>query len=472
MYSGSLKIKKKILCVDGANLNDITTDQNPNEKIIYCSQNLPLKNFKFNKKSDHNFEPLEVLESKSFGGLSNVWRANSLRFLKNDFDEWPISYDILKNYYEKCEEVMKVSHFNDDISEEFKINEKKIDESKLNLYSDFIKVFFSEKKYDKINLISGFSRVALNPDAKNCSGCFFGCGHVFNTKDYFKKLIDNKDIVYKENLNLKRFSLKNNLIELEFDNPNKEKILTKKLYIGAGSVQTPKIVMNSLEKKVDLNITESQYYLFPCFYMGKDFNTDLNHHTLSQAQIVYKNNIKYKLGNVCYEVKYDQKLMNLILEKRFSVLHKLIPNFIKKRIFVITCQINSKYSIYTAKIRKDDQEFDIFENKKNKKKIKKEISEQMKILGKNFNFFSLNIFSKLGNFGRGYHLGASLPMLDENEVDQKSFKSMYTKKNGEMAQYKNVFIIDSSSFTNIPSGSVSLTVMANALRIATESLND
>ena len=63
-------------------------------------------------------------------------------------------------------------------------------------------------------------------------------------------------------------------------------------------------------------------------------------------------------------------------------------------------------------------------------------------------------------------------MLDENKVNDKNLKTIYTKKNGEMPQYKNVFIIDSSNFSTIPSGSVSLTVMANALRIATESLND
>ena len=49
---------------------------------------------------------------------------------------------------------------------------------------------------------------------------------------------------------------------------------------------------------------------------------------------------------------------------------------------------------------------------------------------------------------------------------------IYCKKNGEISNFKNIFIIDSSNFTNIPSGSVSLTVMANALRIGSESLND
>jgi len=469
---GLLKSKKKTLCIDGSNLTDVEVQEKTSEKIIYCRQKLPLKNFKFERRSSRYFEPLEVLESKSFGGLSNVWGANSLRFLKSDFDHWPISYEKLKDYYEECEEVMRVSHFNDKISEEFQIDKNKFDENKLNLYSNFIKIFFSGEKYNKNELIAGFSRVALNPEANNCSGCFFGCDHVFNTRNYFKKLIDNKDIEYKANLTLKRFSLKNNLIELEFDNSSKEKILTKKLFIGAGSVQTPKIVMNSLENKIDFKIIESQYFLIPCFYMGEDFNVNTKHHTLSQAQIVFKNSIKHKLGNVSYEVKYDQKLINLILSKKFGFISKLIPNFFKKRIFVITCQIGSDYSTYSATIRKEDQKINVIENKENKKKLKIEILKQIKILGNKFNFLSLNFFSKLGNFGRGYHLGASLPMLDEDKINMLEDKTLCTKKNGEMVNYKNVYIVDSSNFTSIPSGSVSLTVMANALRIAMESSND
>ena len=50
--------------------------------------------------------------------------------------------------------------------------------------------------------------------------------------------------------------------------------------------------------------------------------------------------------------------------------------------------------------------------------------------------------------------------------------NLYTKKNGEISKFKNVYIIDSSSFNNIPAGDISLTIMANALRIAMENQND
>ena len=60
---------------------------------------------------------------------------------------------------------------------------------------------------------------------------------------------------------------------------------------------------------------------------------------------------------------------------------------------------------------------------------------------------------------------------EENKKNEKESK-LFTKKNGEISLFKNVFIVDSSNFTNIPAGPISLTIMANALRVANENLND
>jgi len=145
---------------------------------------------------------------------------------------------------------------------------------------------------------------------------------------------------------------------------------------------------------------------------------------------------------------------------------------LKKRIFVITGFINSNHSTYSAKIKKENLEIEIIKNKNNEKKIKFEIFNQLKILEKNFTFVTIKSFLKLGNFGRGFHLGGSIPMINDDKINQMKSDDLYSKKNGEIAKYKNVFIIDSTNFTNIPAGSTSLTIMANALRIGAESSND
>ena len=131
---GLLESKKKVLCIDASKDNLESLRNYENKEIIFCKQKLPLKNFTFKKKSEKIFEPLEVLESCSFGGLSNVWGANCLRFLQDDFDKWPISYDVLKKYYSICEKVMNVSHFDDEISKKLEIGKDVIDPDKLNLF--------------------------------------------------------------------------------------------------------------------------------------------------------------------------------------------------------------------------------------------------------------------------------------------------------------------------------------------------
>ena len=59
-------------------------------------------------------------------------------------------------------------------------------------------------------------------------------------------------------------------------------------------------------------------------------------------------------------------------------------------------------------------------------------------------------------------------------MKKKSFKKdiLFTNPNGEFSAMRNVFIIDSSNFNNIPASGFSLTIMANAFRIAETSVND
>ena len=469
---GLLKSKKKILCIDGSDFTNLKTNNDNEKKIIYCAQNLPLKDFKFEKKSKQYFNPLEVLESKSFGGLSNVWGANTLRFLENDFEKWPISYNELKNYYDECEEVMNVSHYDDEISKELRINNNKYDENKLKLYSNFIKKFLSRNINNNDNFISGFSRVALNTNVSNCSGCFFGCDHVFNTREIFKKLITNKDIDYKKNLILKKFLLRNDVIELEFDNSNNEKISTKKLFIGAGAISTPKIILNSIKTKKNLEIKESQGFYIPCIYFGKNFNNVENYHTLSQGNILFKKNLKNNIGKIHYEIKYDPKLTQISLKKQLNFLHYFIPNFIKKRIFIVTGFINSEHSTYDAEINSSDFSLKIIKHKDKTKKIIEEISSQLSLLGSIYKFISLKFFLKMGNFGRAFHLGSSIPMKSDYEIKKINDDRLISKSSGELKDFKNIYIIDSTNFPNIPSGSSSLTIMANAMRIGKENTND
>ena len=470
---GLLKSKKKILCIDGSDNNLESFKNVISEEVIFDDEKLPLKKNSLTRKFSNKFNPLELQETPSFGGLSNIWGAKCVSLFKKQFDEWPISYHELKKYYEICEKIMNVSHFNDELSKELEIKENTIDDYKKDLYSNFIKTFLEREKKSS-DFTVGLTRLALDAKCYKCGNCFFGCpdNYIFNTKDYFNKLINEKQIEYKKNLFLEKFILKDSLIELKFKNSAEIKIFTKKLFIGAGAIQTPKIVMNSLKEKRNLNLTESQNFFVPCFYYRKNFKSSLNNQTAGDATIISKKNIKHDIGYLYFVIKYDQKLLKIVLKKKLGLLYKLIPNFLIKRIFIASGLISSDHSTYRATIKKEDFSINIIKNKEKEKKIKFEVFNQLSFLGKNYGFFTIKLFSKFSNFGRSFHLGSSIPMLNDKKIKSNTQNDLYTKKNGEISKFKNVFIVDSSNFTNIPAGDVSLTIMANALRIAEANLND
>jgi choline dehydrogenase-like flavoprotein len=61
----------------------------------------------------------------------------------------------------------------------------------------------------------------------------------------------------------------------------------------------------------------------------------------------------------------------------------------------------------------------------------------------------------------GYHFGSSLPMSNKS----LNLNSTSTDLYGRLKNVRNIHVLDSSILPNIPAGSYSFTVMANAIRI-------
>jgi len=78
---------------------------------------------------------------------------------------------------------------------------------------------------------------------------------------------------------------------------------------------------------------------------------------------------------------------------------------------------------------------------------------------KYFKFLPLIPFVKVGKPGESNHYGGSFPMSN----NPKKFES---DKLGRPFGFKNVHLVDASVFPSIPAQAITLTIMANAYRIA------
>ena len=97
-------------------------------------------------------------------------------------------------------------------------------------------------------------------------------------------------------------------------------------------------------------------------------------------------------------------------------------------------------------------------------KIIKKLSENGRQLG----FTPITPLAKLGEPGRSYHTGGTLPMKDNNDNDanKPTTENFWSDLLGRPCGFRKVHVVDSSVLPSIPSTSITFSVMANAVRIA------
>lgn len=404
-----VKKKKNILVIDSPNI--IRTNEN---ETIFCDQNLPIN--KINNWKRLNIK--KILSIKGYGGHSNVWGGSCLRLANNEFDNWPIKYDELKIYYDKCEKFLKINKLS-------------------NQYEKFLhfKNNYKDRQifYEKALIAKSFK------NKKN----------TFNTKEVIDDLIKKKKILILRK-NVKKIDKIGNKQYLRLIETNK-KIFFKNLFIGAGPINTSKIIKNSIKYKKLSAIKQSQSFFVPAIMIKKMNNLNSN----SSHQIIIKKFFK-NIRNLHIELKYSPNYLIRTIKKRFGILSFLIPKFISERIIILSGFIPSDDSIdfVEGKINQNQ------EKKINKMKIK--LSYIFEKLNREFSIKVVLNLIKFTQFGRSFHIGGNIPMSDNNDT-----LNLTTDKNGKLKNkdFNNIFIVDSSIFPSIPSGVLGLTSMANAYRI-------
>ena len=437
-----LNNKKKVTLVSpNKNFNHIS---NSND-VLFCEEGLPLPNTKIKKWRRLNH--LKLMQENFFGGHSNFWGANSLRFTRNSFKDWPVNYEEITKYYKIAEYYMNVSQYDDDLSRLFKIKIKKnLSQKKL------IKKLIKKKS----NLHLGISRIAINKKKKQS----IEHKDIFKCKYLLEDLIKKKKISYFDN-EVILIKKKKGLFTVQLK--NKKKIFSKKIYLGAGIFNTSKIIKKSvkIKKKKLFKLKQAQGFLVPAIYLGENIKNFFLSSSLSSFHLL-KENYDRKNNDIYMELKFMKKLVLETLKKKIGLFAYLIPEFIYKRVIILWGFIPSQNSFnYYVKNKKIIiNSYNKILKKKNEFTLNKFFSE----INNSLNIFIIKKLIKFTQFARGYHIGSSIPMSNKNKND----KYLTVNNYGELKHqnFKNLYIVDTSVFPNIPSGSIGLTLFANAYRIA------
>ena len=442
---------------------DLSNKLSVNKKL-YFNSDLPYRQFPHGPYiTKKNVNPINSFAS---GGFSLIWGATMLPYSKKYTSDLSLSSINLNSYYEKICHLIPVCGRTDDLSEEFQNFF-----SRPNIIPSQRVVRILEKYNSKIKNLKGLkiglSRLAVETGTNSIKGCVYcnkcleGCPQnlIWNSKGAFNDIKKVKMRV----LNLEEYDDFVNIHGVDIDGNPVTEFKYDRVFLGCGPLETFRILAESgyVEPKALLN--DSATFYIPIFASSKLGSYENNSFALSQLTIHLfnnKNEYQFQIYEMSASLQKKIKDSNAIL--------RLIPDFILKFIFskflIAIGYIDSDNSPKIQMYKKTNGSIELSLEDAKKQFIlrRKSIKEAVSILKEKINYlglYPLYFAHKPLKPGEGVHFGSWLPMGSKSD------------NLGRPNKLKRIYVADSSVLPNIAAGPITFTIMANAMRIAHDSIS-
>lgn len=439
------------------------------KKFVYGSD--------FHYRDAEYFDPtngVEIYSSLAKGGLSNVWGAAVMPFLPADMREWPFPIEDLNPYIQSLLKVMPFSAASDDLKHDFPLLGKPQGLLKITSGSEDFLVDLKKNKYELglAGVQVGGSRLAVGAeDCRYCALCLYGCPYnlIFNSSNLLSALMQNSKFTYKPGILVKSFREEEDKIVIQAWQKNGSENLEftgKRLFLAAGVLSTANIVLNSLNKiQFPLTVKCSQHFVLPFLrYVRATNYKETRFHTLAQFFIEI---IQPKLSPKSVHLQFYSynDLFEMVLKQKLGFIYRLFENFFRSqflsRLFIIQGYLHSDCSEKIQLVLPQLGEKLELRPVKNAEmpRLVKRISSHLFQMRKLIRGIPISPMLKISAAGGGAHSGCTFPM-SRHPTDAESDIC------GRPFGLKRVHLVDSSCLPSIGAQTITLTVMANALRIA------
>ena len=414
------------------------------------------------------------------GGLSNGWGASILPYRQEDIMDWPADSRALDQHYDALREFMPMAGKADDLQQLFPMQQ--IPEDTSLTPSSQAKTLLArlEKKKQTLNqagIYFGQARqAALKKECRSCNMCIYGCpyGAIYNAAHTLAKLLEHTNFSYKKGYYVERFEEQHNTVQLwakDISNTQKVQFTAKRLFVACGVLPTARLVMTSLKQfNKPLYLNDSQHFFLPLLHSWQTKPNPSTEQTNSLVQLFLEfidSDVQERTAHVQLYTFND--LYAVDMRKRFGPLATLFTPLIRllsQRLIVAQGFLHSDYSAkIEVQLKKNGNKTRLQLNEKSNtnteqaiNQTRKKLTEMSRLAG----LLPLTPLARPGPIGSSFHCGSTFPM-------REAPKDLESDTLGRPAGLQRVFIVDASVFPSIPATTITLSVMANAHRIAMES---
>jgi len=388
--------------------------------------------------------------SGGYGGFSSVWGATFERYSKDVIDAWKNELKInLIPYYSKLES--DIPWINNSI-----------------LHPDFVSCVASKipKKLENQIEINDI-KIAINESDSHtkcimCNLCLRGCpkDSIFNTSIYFESLWENKNFKYRSGALVKKVGYLDSIVFVEFldltDNKLK-KVSCRHLFIGTGPISTSNIILNSFDdiEKVEIKDSATSYMVG---FSRKKLPKNDYHNSLAKFVINFKHGNEITTSSQVYN--FTPGVFNNIYTKLLipKLLQIRLDHLFQNRLVLIINYLDSRISNSINILKNSNNQSAKLIKSNSQKLIFRSLGMRLNELLKSNGIHGVKLFHLVKETGYGVHFGSSFSPTG-------SIPTRTDKDLGTLKQSNFIHIIDSSVLPAIKPGSITLTTMANAMRI-------
>ena len=425
-------------------------------------------------------EDFSVYGSMERGGLSNMWGTGVSMFDDNDLRDYPISHDDLHRSYQRVARRIGVSGANDDDLSAFHGHEESLQPPLVprgNAQLLYGRYRARSAPAHRRGIFLGHNRMAtLTRDHQgrqgcvNCGLCTYGCASqsMWSAKYDLAKLLEFPNFSYREGAfvsHIRRVE-ESYSVSIGVDPRHvTDEIKTKQIVLASGTIGSAKLVFNALniydESRTLLNNPTATFVLFvPRWRISDLFDEDvLGSYQLSYYVTMPNSNEHYVSGYL--HLADTISTTKFLTYMPFSYpLSRQIARRLQPALLIGTCSLSGSYSRNTMRLTSSGDVQISGGYKSNTEPTFKTAINRLASALIRYNIYLIPGSINMVRTGEDSHYAGTVPMRSNPRIGEADSL-------GGVQGLPGVYVVDGSALTALPSKSHTLTIMANADRIAT-----
>lgn len=423
-------------------------------------------------------EHVESLPSLAYGGLSNAWGASILPFKQSDIQDWPVSIAELRPHYEAVLSFMPIAAEHDELAELLPLYNEAPDALRRGQQAELLLRHL--RRHTTSLRAAGFtfgaSRLAVfagaeHPNRCRYSGlCMYGCPYrsVYNASHTMTALARNGNVDYRGGFYVDRLTETDDAVTIHFHRRGRPaesgQLTANQVFVACGSISSTRLVLETLGRtRFSHRLQDSQYFVIPMITArAAPVSLATQGNTLAQLFLELEDR-RISSHSVHLQLYGYNDLILSALTRRLPLAEESLERALRAllgRLVVIQGYMHSADSPGLTIEHASNGIRLVGDPPTGSGRRVKKVVNRLATAGRLLGMLPLFGFLQIGPPGKGNHLGGSLPMRHRP-------RGLETDTLGRLPGWSRVHVVDASVFPSMPATTVTLSVMANAHRIAT-----